>query len=216
VAGAQPFSARSFDLSEIEGISQRTLEMHQQVYRRHVDAVNALLHGPSSPSPAPVPSSVSAPSSAGTALAGAPASAMAAARFAHEYNGMVLHELFFEELTGALGAIPPRDGTFARAVDACFGSFDAWKADIRARAAGVEPGWVLCVRERAGQRLFNCRIDGHAIGLPAADVVLVLDLWEHAWLPDHGPAQREDYVAAVLTQIDWAVIERRCRGEYGR
>jgi Fe-Mn family superoxide dismutase len=41
--------------------------------------------------------------------------------------------------------------------------------------------------------------------------VLVLDLWEHAWVCDFEPAQRGDYIDLMLTQTDWQVIEKRCR-----
>ncbi|MGH8222456.1 MAG: Fe-Mn family superoxide dismutase [Woeseiaceae bacterium] len=40
--------------------------------------------------------------------------------------------------------------------------------------------------------------------------MLVIDLWEHAWLKDYRPSAREDYVEAILGQIDWQVIEKRC------
>lgn len=160
------------------------------LYRRHVDAVNELLED------------VAAPSST---LCDAPA------RFAYEYNGMVLHELYFESLTGALGAIPPSRGAFHAAAHRCFGGIDAWKASMRRLVRMHGEGWALCLRERAGRRLFNCWVESNCIGLPVgADPVLVIDLWEHAWLDDYGPDQREHYVDAVLTQIDWTVIERRC------
>jgi len=196
VAGAPPYIARAFDLSEIEGFAPRTLELHQQIYRAHVDAVNRSL--------------------VASTAAGATASATAGnngSRFAHDYNGMVLHEAFFAGLTGALGAVPAPDGAFLNAASACFGGFEAWKSSIRRLAAEGGNGWVLCMRERGAGRIFNCWIESHAIGLPAStDVIVAVDLWEHAWLPDYGPAQRHEYVDAVLTQLDWDVVERRCRG----
>ncbi len=187
MAGAPPYDARAFDLSEIEGLSPRTLELHQQIYRAHVAAVNRAL------------------AAGGTATG-------SGAHFAHDYNGMVLHELFFAGLTGALGAIPAPDGAFLGAARLCFGGFDAWKANVRRLAADGGNGWVLSLRERGAGRIFNCWVDSHAVGLPASvDVIVAIDLWEHAWLPDYGPAQRHEYVDAVLTQIDWDVVERRCR-----
>lgn len=205
------YSARVFDLSEIEGLSQRTLQMHQQIYRDHVDAVNQLLAVARGVAPGTLRDSHSV---TGPLPSRSPAPPAADLRFVHEYNGMVLHELFFEGLTGALGAIPPRDGAFRSSSDLCFGSFEAWKADLRQMAQNVRAGWVLCLRERVGQRIFNCRIDSHAIGMPiGVDVVLAIDLWEHAWLGDYGPAQVGEYLDAVLTQIDWNVVERRCAGD---
>jgi Fe-Mn family superoxide dismutase len=183
------YSARNFNLADIEGLSQRAVEMHLALYRGHVGEVNRLLGA-----------------RAATA-SGAPSS-----RFAFEYNGMILHELFFESLTGALGAIPGREGVFHEAAQRSFGGIEAWHEDLRqiARTHGV--GWAICARERAGNRLFNVWVEGHSVGLPAAtDPVLVIDLWEHAWVTDYPLERRDEYIDTVLTQTDWSVVERRCR-----
>jgi Fe-Mn family superoxide dismutase len=182
------YHARNFKLADIEGLSQRGVEMHLELYRGHVEQVNRLLGA-----------------RAATA-SGAPSS-----RFAFEYNGMILHELFFEALIGALGAIPPREGVFHEAAQRSFGGIEAWQENLRhiARTRGV--GWAICARERAGNRLFNVWVEEHSVGLPAAtDPVLVIDLWEHAWVTDYPPERRDEYIDAVLTQIDWRVVERRC------
>lgn len=186
-----PYSARIFNLAEIEGLSQRAIELHVALYRQHVAEVNRLLAAQrEAPGERALPSS----------------------RFAFEYNGMVLHELFFEGLTGVLGAIPAQNSTFHAAVKSGFGDLEDWKADLRALAQGRGAGWVLCARERAANRLFNCWVEGHTIGLPVGtDPIVVIDLWEHAWVNDYTLDQRDAYVDTVLAQINWKIVERRCR-----
>ena len=193
------YQPRDFTLYDLEGFSSRSVDIHLDVYRHHVESVNRLLAAKDAP-----------PGEEQRNTAPAPASAEN--DFAFEYNGMVLHELFFEGLTTALGTYPPPDGAFARAAERSFGSLEAWKRDLRRLAETPRPGWVLCALDRSTRRLFNVWVDQHELGLPAhTDPVLVIDLWEHAWIGDFVPAQRSDYIELMLTQTDWQVIEKRCR-----
>ncbi|MGH8250857.1 MAG: Fe-Mn family superoxide dismutase [Steroidobacteraceae bacterium] len=107
---------------------------------------------------------------------------------------MILHELFFEALNPAPAA-PVANGKFAKAVGQCFGSMKSWKDYPRDLAETRGVGRVVCACDRESNRLINVWIDLHHLGLPArARPVLVLDLWEHAWLTDFKPSQRKDYV----------------------
>lgn len=193
------YQAREYSLYELEGFSSRTIAVHLDLYRGHVESVNRLL----------------AAKAAGPHTGkrnGEPSPASPANDFSYEYNGMVLHELFFEGLTTALGTYPPPDGAFARAAERSFGTLEAWKKDLRELAATPRPGWALCALDRSTRRLFNVWVDQHELGLPAhTDPVLAIDLWEHAWIGDFEPAQRADYLELMLTQTDWQVIEKRCR-----
>ena len=193
------YQPREYSLYELEGFSSRAVAVHLDLYRGHVETVNRLLAA----------RAAAEPRSGGRN--GEPA-ILAGDACAVEYNGMVLHELFFEGLTTALGTYPPPDGAFARAAERSFGGIDAWKRDLRMLAATPRPGWALCALDRSSRRLFNVWIDLHELGLPAhTDPVLVVDLWEHAWISDFEPAQRGDYIDLMLTQTDWQVVEKRCR-----
>lgn len=193
------YQPREYSLYELEGFSSRAIAVHLDLYRGHVDTVNRLLAARAAAEPRNGPRNGEPGGNTGDV-------------FAFEYNGMVLHELFFEGLTTALGTYPPPDGAFARAAERSFGGVDAWKRDLRALAATPRPGWALCALDRSSRRLFNVWIDLHELGLPAhTDPVLVVDLWEHAWISDFEPAQRGDYIDLMLTQTDWQVVEKRCR-----
>jgi superoxide dismutase, Fe-Mn family len=39
--------------------------------------------------------------------------------------------------------------------------------------------------------------------------VLVMDVWEHAFLLDYKPAERAKYIDAFFANIDWNVVEER-------
>jgi Fe-Mn family superoxide dismutase len=133
-----------------------------------------------------------------------------ARRLAFEWNGMVLHELFFEGLRGP-GHRLNDSGVFAEAVDESFGGFEQWRKDVTEMAALRGIGWVAAVRDRQTNRLFNVWLDEHHLGMPAGvDTLLVVDLWEHAYLLDYPPAKKAAYVDAILSNVDWSVVEGRC------
>ena len=76
---------------------------------------------------------------------------------------------------------------------------------------GQSPSCV-CVRERTTNRLYNAWIDLHHLNVPAnTDIVLALDLWEHAYMLDFAPAQRSTYFDTLWDSIDWSKVESRCR-----
>ena len=94
------------------------------------------------------------------------------------------------------------------ALDASFGSFEAWRADFvtRAGGAGTAVGWALLVFEPQAGRLANRRVaDAAAAGDAAADAgapVMALDLRRPA-------AAAAPSVEAGLASIDWAGVYRR-------
>jgi Fe-Mn family superoxide dismutase len=184
------YETRSFDLSRLQGISSKTIETHLGLYRGYVEKLNEL---------------------ASRARAGsADEAASRVRRFSYEYNGVVLHELFFEQLSGP-GAAQLGSGTVvAEAADISFGGTDEWRRDVYALSETRGVGWVICVRDPARNRIFNTWVDLHHLAVPAgAQVLFVLDFWEHAYLLDFAPKERTKYLDTLWKQIDWSVVERR-------
>jgi Fe-Mn family superoxide dismutase len=60
-------------------------------------------------------------------------------------------------------------------------------------------------------RLINQWINEHETGhLSGAIPILVLDVWEHAFMIDYG-LKRTDYIEAFFKNIDWIAVENRLR-----
>jgi Fe-Mn family superoxide dismutase len=138
---------------------------------------------------------------------GSPASAELRRRFGWEWDGMRLHELYFGNLggKGALG----KGGPLATALAAAFGSVEAWEADFRTAGAMRGIGWVILYRDPATGALFNNWIGEHDGGhLAGCTPLLVMDVFEHAYLADYGLA-RADYIAAFFANINWNTVEER-------
>lgn len=129
-------------------------------------------------------------------------------RLGWEFNGMRLHEYYFENLGGGGG---PPFGKLAQKMAEEFGSVQNWEADFRATGAMRGIGWVVLYLDTTGGRLINQWIGEHDIGHPAGAVpLLVLDVFEHAFMIDYG-LKRADYIQAFFSNINWEAAEARLR-----
>lgn len=131
-------------------------------------------------------------------------------RFGWEYNGMVLHELYFGNL--AKRASPLGAGSaLKKKIAERFGSFEAWEKDFRATGAMRGIGWTILYYDKAGGRAFNVWINEHDLGhLSGCVPLLVMDVFEHAFMLDYG-TKRADYIEAFMKAVDWKVVEARLR-----
>lgn len=130
-------------------------------------------------------------------------------RFGWEFNGMRLHELYFENL-GGKGALDA-GGKLAKALAAEFGSVENWETCFRATGAMRGVGWVVLYHDTEGGRLFNTWVNEHDVGHLAGCVpVLIMDVFEHAFMIDYG-LKRPDYIASFFKNINWVAAEARVK-----
>jgi len=73
-------------------------------------------------------------------------------------------------------------------------------------------GWAICYENPANGRLSNHWITLHETGNVAGfNPVLVMDVWEHAFLLDYKPAERPKYIEAFFSNIAWNVCDERLK-----
>lgn len=128
-------------------------------------------------------------------------------RFGWEFDGMRLHEYYF----GNLGGKKPVDNASAlyRMLIRDFGSYDNWKEDFIATGMMRGIGWSILYFDPRADRLFNVWINEHDLGhLAGGDLIVVMDVWEHAYMPQYG-LDRAKYIRAFFDNIDWEVVETR-------
>ncbi len=129
-------------------------------------------------------------------------------RFGWEFNGMRLHEFYFENMTRDGNQINENSKLFNEIIEE-FGSFKNWENDFKATSMMRGIGWVVLFHDSGANRLFNAWINEHDVGhLATAKPVLVIDVFEHAFMLDYG-LKRVDYVNAFFKAIDWRVAEKR-------
>ncbi|HET8798111.1 MAG TPA: superoxide dismutase [Thermoanaerobaculia bacterium] len=200
------YKPKNFNLSDLDGISNQTLEMHFKLYEGYVTNTNTLNER-----------IAALVKEGGVAPADMPAYSELTRRLGFEYNGMVLHEHYFGNMKRQGGGEPSRASEFRRAVERVFPSFDVWKADFTSVGKMRGVGWAICFLDPRSGFVSNHWIDLHETGNVAGFVpLLVMDVWEHAFLLDYKPADRPKYIEAFLSNVDWDSVEQRMyagRGE---
>ena len=123
-------------------------------------------------------------------------------------GGFYNHALFWSTMSPNGGGTPT--GSLAAAIDAAFGSFDAFKdAFSKAAATRFGSGWAwLCVHK--GGKVEVCSTPNQdnplmpGVGCEGFPI-LGLDVWEHAYYLNYQN-RRPDYIAAFFNVVDWAAV----------
>ena len=192
------YKVKLFELKGLNGISQTQIETHLELYAGYVRNTNVLneqlallVHD---------------------GKASTPAYSELTRRLGFEYNGMRLHELYFENLTPTFRRLD--EGSPLRAELARhFRSFEAWRRDFVNVAGMRGVGWAILYEDPETGRLSNHWISLHEHGHPVGfRPLLVLDVWEHAFMVDYKPTERARYIDTFFANVNWAVVE----GRFGR
>jgi Fe-Mn family superoxide dismutase len=130
-------------------------------------------------------------------------------RTGFEFNGMRLHEYYFGNL-GGKEAIN-KAGKLSKKLSEDFGSYENWEKDFKSTATMRGIGWTILYQDDKTGRLLNQWINEHETGHPAGCIpVLVLDVFEHAFITDYG-LKRADYIEAFFRNIKWAEVGSRLK-----
>lgn len=193
------YKARSFDLSDLTGISNETLAMHFKLYEGYVANTNVLNEK--------IAELISGGELDATKTA---AYSELKRRFGFEYNGMVLHEYYFENMMKNGTGDPGKDSAFVKAAEESFGSYDVWKADFNATGKMRGVGWAATYQDPSNGQISNHWINLHETGNVAGyKPILIMDVWEHAFIKDYAPADRPKYIEAFFANINWDAVSSR-------
>ncbi|WP_243372940.1 superoxide dismutase [Geotalea sp. SG265] len=129
-------------------------------------------------------------------------------RLGWEFNGMRLHEFYFENLGRSSGEMGSK---LRQKVTESFGSIELWEKDFRATGAMRGVGWAVLYQDPVSGKLINFWINEHDTAHPAGGIpILIMDVFEHAFMLDYG-LKRADYIQAFFRNINWQAAEERIR-----
>ena len=129
-------------------------------------------------------------------------------RFGWEFSGMRLHEYYFGNLAKG-GKELEGSGPLHTKLSENFGSDKDWEKDFKAVAGMRGIGWAILYLDPVASRMFNCWITEHEMGHLAGSIpLLVLDVFEHAYMIDYG-LKKADYIEAFFRNLDWRVVANR-------
>jgi Fe-Mn family superoxide dismutase len=190
------YSAKDYSsLIGMEGFSETLLKNHFTLYQGYVTNTNKL--------------SDLLAGMLKEGKAGTPEYSELKRRFGFEFNGMRLHEYYFENLGGKT-PVDKASALTKKLADA-YGSYDAWEQDFRATGAMRGIGWAVLYQDNVTGWLFNQWVNEHEVGhLAGCLPILVMDVFEHAFITDYG-LNRADYIEAFFKNINWNVVEGRLK-----
>ncbi|MGP6159437.1 MAG: superoxide dismutase [Vulcanimicrobiaceae bacterium] len=191
------YTPKKWSLSGLQGISDNTLAVHFGLYEGYVKNTNLLNE------------QINGLISSGQASGASPGFAELVRRLGFEYNGMVLHEYYFDNMAASASG-PPSSGKVYQALGASYGDFETWKKDFAAVGGMRGVGWAIAYQDPKNGRISNHWITLHEDGNVAGfKPILVMDVWEHAFLLDYKPAERSKYIESFFANVDWSVAESR-------
>jgi Fe-Mn family superoxide dismutase len=192
----KPYVEKDFShLKGLTGISDKTLEMHLGLYGGYVKNTNLLNEKVIELTEAN--------------KAGQPEYAEIKRRYGWEYNGMRLHEYYFGNLKAG-GSELKDTSSIGKLMAETYSSIEVWKNDFMKVGGMRGVGWAILFQDPMTKTLSNHWISSHEEGNVAGFVpILVMDVWEHAFLLDYKPSERSKYIESFFQNIDWTAVEGR-------
>lgn len=131
-------------------------------------------------------------------------------RFGWEFNGMRLHEYYFENLNKEVAEINKNSELYAKIIKE-WNSFEMFEKDFKSMGAIRGIGWVILYYDNLEARLFNVWINEHDAGhFAGAKPLLVMDVFEHSYMIDYG-LKKADYIEAFFNAVDWGIVSGRLK-----
>jgi Fe-Mn family superoxide dismutase len=190
------YTAKDYgSLIGIEGFSETLLKNHFTLYQGYVTNTNKLMD------------LLTAMLKEGKA--GSPEYSELKRRMGFEFNGMRLHEYYFDNLGGK--GVLEKSGSLGSKLAEDFGSYEAWEEDFKSTGKMRGIGWAILYQDNIAGKLLNQWINEHETGHLAGCIpILVMDIFEHAFITDYG-LKRPDYIEAFFKNINWEAVEGRLK-----
>ncbi|MEE8131920.1 MAG: superoxide dismutase [Candidatus Paceibacterota bacterium] len=129
-------------------------------------------------------------------------------KLAFQIGGHKLHTLFWGNLSPNGGGEPKEK--LVEYIRKDFGSFDNFKDQFSKAAMSVEgSGWAALVHDKETDILLIMQIEKHNVNIyPTLDILLVLDMFEHAYYIDYKN-EKAKYVDAFWSLVNWGEVNKR-------
>lgn len=187
------YEARKFNIPKLDGISEESVKQHIGLYEGYVKNFNAI-------------SSKLVEYAADTEK-NAHALSELIRRKSFEFDGMRLHEYYFEQFEGGakeLDKNSPLGKAFEKEYKTYFQEYFKAIGNMRG------PGWAMLYFDPVAKEFqagfAGEQHQGHFVTLP---IILAMDVWEHCFILDYGASGKGKYLDAFFKNLNWSVIEKR-------
>lgn len=188
------FQEKKFNIGQLAGISEKTIEEHLKLYAGYVKNANLVIEKISE---------LSQDLEKNSYLVGE-----LFRRFSFEYNGIRNHEIYFDSLSD--GATPLNENSqLAKKLIETFGSVEIFLASFKNLALTRGIGWAMLWLDKQENRLLMSWVDEQHLGqLSGCSPILALDMWEHSYVADYQPSGKKKYIEDFFANLNWQKIEQ--------
>lgn len=189
-----PYTPKTFNIGELDGISQTTITEHIGLYNGYVKHANLIREKINAYSNDPDNNSY--------------AIGEMQRRLGFEFGGMRNHEYYFTQFEGGAKNLP--DGKLKNLIEKQWGQIENWRARFEKIAMTRGVGWAMLYIDRQTDQLVETWVDEQHLGqLADLDIVLALDMWEHSYMCDYPPSKKKEYIDAFFRNLNWEVVAGR-------
>lgn len=187
------FTAKNFTIPELSGISQKNIEEHLKLYTGYVNNSNLILSKIKE---------LSQDTPTNMYVIGE-----LQRRFGFEFDGMRNHEIYFSSFEGGTKEIDTESSLYKKITED-FESFELFISHFKTIAMTRGVGWAILYFDKQTNKLLTTWVEEQHLGqLVGCTPVLVLDMWEHAYVYDFPTSAKKDYIETFFKNINWNVIE---------
>ena len=192
-----PYQEKKFDIPDLKGLSAKQVEVHLGLYSGYVKHVNLIREKIVE---------LEQDKEKNSYLI-----AEILRRFAFEFNGMRMHEYYFDQFVGGHSEWN-KEGNLAKLVSSKYGSPDAFIEHLKAVAMSRGIGWAVLYHDPMGNVPHTVFVGDHELGqLAGLPILIALDMWEHAYMVDYTPSEKKQYIDAFLANLNWNIVEERMK-----
>ncbi len=192
----QKFEEQKFNIGELKGISTKNVEEHLKLYAGYVKNTNAVIEKISGLSK----------EFFGNGVDNSYLIAELFRRFSFEYNGMRNHEIYFSSLSGGAKPLPENSELKKMLVETCQ-SVEIFLIGFKNLALTRGVGWAVLWYDKKDKRLIASWVDEQHLGeLNGCEMILAIDMWEHAYVYDYPTSEKKKYIEAFFENLNWEVV----------
>jgi Fe-Mn family superoxide dismutase len=190
------YTVQTFDLPDLEGLSEKQVKAHLGLYEGYVKHTNLLreqIHDLESLDKEKY----------------AYAIMELRRRLGFEFDGMRMHEYYFTQFEGGPNSIDA-SSALVSALTEKYGSFENFISHLTTLGMTRGIGWTVLYHDPKGKTVHTAWVGDHELGqLAGLPVILAMDMWEHAFMVDYLPSEKKQYIEAFLKNTNWKVVESR-------
>ncbi len=189
----EAFALKTFTLPELTGISAKNIEEHIKLYKGYVTNANLIFNT--------LLELKSDPEKNGFVMG------ELQRRFSFEFDGMRNHEYYFHSLECGAQTLSSESILKTR-IEKDWGSFDNFLMHFEFVAMTRGVGWAILYFDKLTDKLIIGWVEEQHLGhLTGLSPVLMLDMWEHAYVYDYPTSEKKKYINAFFANLNWEVIE---------